>query len=247
MQHKIKRIRILGIPVDTVSMATACELVHEMIAANKKKNCILAVNPEKILALQKNASLRHLFEGAALLLPDGIGVVIASRLLYGEKIPRLPGADLMQRLCAEAADKKYKIFIYGSAEGVNKKAVENISGSYPGINIVGRAHGFQKEEAIDNLIHEINESGADILFIALGSPRQEEWLIQNLPRLHVGICQGIGGTLDTIAGTTKRAPVLFRKAGLEWLYRLVKEPKRIYRQSALPVFAFKVLKEKIRT
>lgn len=151
----------------------------------------------------------------------------------------------MPNICREAAKKGYKIFLYGSKEDINKSAFEKLQNIYPGIQIVGRANGYLKDDEMPNLMKEINQSGADILFVALGSPKQEQWIEANLPKLNVKVCQGIGGTLDTIAGRVERAPVFFRKAGLEWLYRLIREPKRIRRQSALPIFALKILKEKL--
>jgi len=205
---------------------------------------ILAINPEKVIKFQYDNFLRSMSEKAALLIPDGIGVVMAMRWLYGFPTTRVPGSELMPNICWEAAKKGYKIFLYGSKEEVNKGAVERLQNNYPGIQIVGRSNGYLKEDQMSGLIKEINKSCADILFVALGSPKQEQWIQTYLPKLNVKVCQGIGGTLDTIVGTVKRAPAFFRWAGLEWFYRLVKEPKRIRRQLVLPVFALKVLKEK---
>ena len=241
-----KRVRVLDIPVDAIDMNTAIKYVDNLIKNNKKRCYILAVNPEKIIALQKDPSLKYMFEDATLLIPDGIGVVLALRLLHGIRISRVPGADLMENICRESAKKGYKIFIYGAKEEVNKVATESIKKKYKGLQIVGRCNGYIPENRMSELIKKINNSGADILFIALGSPKQEKWIQRYLSELDVKICQGIGGTLDTIAGTTKRAPKSFQRMGLEWFYRLIREPKRIRRQIVLPVFASKVIKEKIR-
>jgi N-acetylglucosaminyldiphosphoundecaprenol N-acetyl-beta-D-mannosaminyltransferase len=242
----IKRVRILGIPVDYVDMKGSLDFVDSAISNNELQQYILAINPEKVIGLQHDSLLRSMSEKAALLIPDGIGIVLAMRWLYGLPATRVPGSELMPGICREATIKGYKIFLYGSKEDVNKSAVEKLQSTYPGIRIVGRANGYLEEDQMPNLIKEINESGADILFVALGSPKQEQWIQAYLPKLNVKVCQGIGGTLDTIAGRVKRAPTFFRWAGLEWLYRLMMEPKRIRRQIVLPIFALKVFKEGLR-
>jgi N-acetylglucosaminyldiphosphoundecaprenol N-acetyl-beta-D-mannosaminyltransferase len=149
-------------------------------------------------------------------------------------------------ICKVAANKGYRIFIYGSKEAINKQAKEKLKLLYPGISIVGRCNGYIRKERMDKLINDINSSEADILFVGLGSPKQEKWIQEYLPKLNVKVCQGIGGTLDTITGDTKRAPWYFQKAGVEWFYRLIKDPKRFRRQAILPVFAIRVIKEKLK-
>ena len=245
IENGIKRVRILGIPVDHVDMRCALDFVDSAIKNKKLQQYILAINPEKVVALQRDHFLRRMSERAALLIPDGIGVVLAIRWLYGLPATRVPGSELMPNICREAAKKGYKIFLYGSKEKINKAAVEKLRNIYPGIHIVGRSNGYVKEDQMPNLIREINASGADILFVALGSPKQEQWIHTYLPELNVKVCQGIGGTLDTIAGEVKRAPKIFRETGLEWLYRLASEPSRIRRQLVLPAFAFGIIKQKV--
>lgn len=237
----MKRVRLLGIPVDCITMKSALGYIDERIRNARCGSYIMAVNPEKIMAAQKAPFLKNMFEHAGLLIPDGIGVVLGVRKVYGVWSQRVAGADLMQQICRVAAEKGYKIYIYGSKEGVNKKAVEILKSRYAGIQIVGRSHGYLGEDEMGNLVKAINDSGADILFVALGSPRQEQWIDTHLENLNVKICQGIGGTLDTITGEMKRAPALFQKFGLEWFYRLVAEPRRARRQAALPVFMLKIL------
>ena len=141
----------------------------------------------------------------------------------------------------------YKVFIYGATEDVNKKAVDELKNRYPDLKIVGRANGYVKESEMPDLIDRINASKAEILFLALGSPKQEKWYATHKNRLHhVRVVQGVGGTLDTIAGTVKRAPEIWCKLQLEWLYRLIMEPKRIKRQKVLPIFAAMVLIAKLK-
>lgn len=242
--HPVERLRIFDVPVDAVTMDTALAEVDRIVKGEERGGYILAVNPEKVDVLEHDPFLNEMFEGASLLLPDGIGVVMAVRLLYGRAIGRVPGADLMQNLCRVAPQKGYKIFIYGAKEEVNAGACAILQERHPGIRIVGRANGYVSESEMPQLVEAINASEADILFIALGSPRQERWIQQYLPNLNVKVCQGIGGTLDTITGNVKRAPIIFQRLNLEWFYRLFKEPKRWRRQMVLPKFAWMVVKQR---
>jgi N-acetylglucosaminyldiphosphoundecaprenol N-acetyl-beta-D-mannosaminyltransferase len=243
--EEVERIRILGTPVDVVTMESALAGIDELIQRGIHSNYVLAVNPEKVFAIKKNRFLKEMFEKAELLIPDGIGIVLSLRLLYGKKIGRVPGAELMPNLCRLAMKRGYKVFVYGAKEEANKKAVKKLQIAYPGLNIVGRCNGYVAEERMGELLSTINRAAPDILFVALGSPKQEEWIHRYLSRLDVKICQGIGGTLDTIAGNVKRAPAPFCRVGLEWFYRLLKDPKRIRRQKVLPIFVARLLMQKL--
>jgi N-acetylglucosaminyldiphosphoundecaprenol N-acetyl-beta-D-mannosaminyltransferase len=237
---------VLNAPVDAVDVDAALGFVREYVRTATSPGYILAVNSEKAYALLVNPRMREFFDTAALLIPDGIGLVLAVRMLFGRKIGRVPGADLMQKICREAPRMGYRIFIYGSTEDVNRRAVVELRRRYQGINIVGRANGYAAADEPNGVIEQINASGADIVFIALGSPRQENWIRDNLPRLNVKLCQGVGGTLDTIAGTAKRAPDWVQSSGLEWLYRSLHQPSRAGRVLNLFKFAALVLGAKVR-
>jgi len=237
-----ERQRVFGVPVDIITVKDILDKIDFIIKNDIKHNNIMAVNAEKIMAAQKNGFLLKCLENAKFLIPDGTGATVALKVIHNRKVERIPGADLMHYICAESAKKGYKIFIYGSREEVNKKAVEQLQKLYPGINIVGRCNGYVSLNEMPKLIEQINNSGAQILFVALGSPKQELWISENLTKLNVNICQGIGGTLDTIAGTVKRAPYIFQKLGAEWIYRLLKQPKRIRRHINIWIFIFKVIK-----
>jgi len=152
----------------------------------------------------------------------------------------------MGQICRLAAEKGYGIFMFGASEEVSRKTAEVLPERYPGLRIVGRAHGYLRDDEMPALVERINASGAQILFLALGSPRQEKWYATHRDALKtVRVCQGIGGTLDTIAGNVKRAPEIWCRWNLEWLYRLLDDPRRWKRQRVLPVFATRVLIEKI--
>ena len=143
------------------------------------------------------------------------------RWLLGLPARRVAGAELMPGICRLARDRGWRVFVYGSREAVNREAVRRLKERFPRLAVAGRCNGYIAEAEMPRLVQEINDSAADILFVALGSPKQEQWMAQWLPHVRVKICQGIGGTLDTIVGNVRRAPWLFRVAGLEWFYRLL--------------------------
>lgn len=237
------RVKVLGVPVDCINMAVAVNTIDTWIKEDCKAKTVIAVNPEKVIAAQNNPELMRSVTNAGLLIPDGIGIVIATMLLQLGKMQRVPGAELMPALCSRAAKEGYRVFLFGATGDVNLAAAERLQKEYPDLQIVGRHDGYMSEDNMAEIISKINESRAQILFIALGSPRQEQWMDKYLPELDVNVCQGVGGTFDVIAGNIKRAPIFFRKMNLEWFYRLASQPKRLKRQRALPIFACRVLKE----
>ena len=238
----IERFEILGTPVNCVDMDRAVALSDHLITHSQEANSILAVNPEKIITAQKNPLIASALHSAALCIPDGIGVVVAARMLGIRHISRVPGSELMPRLCELAAAKGYGIYLFGANESVNQRAAAALLAQYPGLNIAGRDNGYLPESEYPALIERINRSGAKILFVALGSPRQERWIETHRQQLtQVRICQGVGGTMDVIAGEVKRTPLFFRRLSLEWAYRLITQPSRIGRQKALPLFVIRFL------
>jgi N-acetylglucosaminyldiphosphoundecaprenol N-acetyl-beta-D-mannosaminyltransferase len=242
--NEIKRLHVLSAPVDHVTMAGAINYVEALITNNRRGNYVLAVNAEKFMQLQNDLFLKSIFENASLLVPEGVGAIWGIRWIYRLPAERVPGIELMQNICRLAAEKKYGIFIFGSQEEINRKAVKKLSSLYPGIRIVGRCNGYISDNEMEKLVSDINRSKADILFVALGSPKQEEWIKEHISQLDVKICQGIGGSLDVLTGEMSRAPALFRKLPLEWLYRLIVDPKRIKRQLVIPRFLLKVFTQK---
>ncbi len=236
-----KRIEILGVPVDVLNMNGALEEVDLMIQSGVQ-NTIIAINPEKVIKAQRDSALLTWLNRARLIIPDGIGVVVAARLLKGVVMERVPGSELMPAICQHSVSKGYKLFLYGADPATVEKAVAKLKTTYTGIQIVGFQDGYINDNEMPNLIEKINASDANILFVALGSPRQELWMYNYLHQLsNIRVCQGVGGTFDVIAGTVKRAPKFFLNIHCEWLYRLLSQPKRLLRQTALPVFAYKVL------
>jgi len=244
----VQRIHVLGAPVDCVDMQAAIHYADQCIRESPRPRPILAMNPEKVIKARKDGQLCHLLREAALVLPDGYGVVLAARLAGIKNIGRVPGCEFMSELCRLAAKQGYKIFLYGGRPEVNEQVEATLINEIKGINVVGRCHGFISEAEQGALIDRINALGVQILFVALGSPAQEEWIKQYADQLTtVKVVQGVGGTFDVLTGHVKRAPALFLKMNLEWLYRLLVEPKRIKRQLALPHFAWLVLKERLKS
>ena len=206
---------------------------------------IFASNPEKNFSLPKDPQLLETFKNADLLLPDGVGIVWAARILYGAKLDRVTGAEFFFDICDLAAKEKCGIFIYGAKEETNEKATNILRKQFKDLKIAGRSNGYVSQSDMPNLLDFINKSKAKILFLALGSPKQEKWFeTYNCQLKHVRLCQCIGGSLDTIAGNVKRAPEFWQSFSLEWLYRLMMQPRRIRRQKILPLFVLAVLKDR---
>lgn len=239
----LARVNILGVPMDCVSMAQAVLIADEMVRLHSPGG-IYAVNPEKIVAAGNSPALLEALHAAGLLIPDGIGAVLAARLGGARGVPRVSGADLMPELCALAAMRGYPVFLYGGRPEVTPRAVKALRTSYPELIVAGHQHGYLTETELEAFPDRINASGAQLLFVGLGSPQQEIWIHKTLPRLTtVAVCQGVGGTFDVLAGRVKRAPLAWRKSYLEWLYRFLSEPARLRRFPRLINFAWRVWRE----
>lgn len=215
---------------------------EQFLATAGPPRAVIAVNPEKVMKARLDPRLLQCLRDAAVLIPDGIGVVVAARLLGLGRMERVPGSELMPKLCDMAARRGQSIYLFGGNADVNDDVAARLPNLYPGLRIAGRHHGYVDEANMGPIVADINASGAELLFLALGSPRQELWMAAHLPQLKVRICQGVGGTFDVIAGRVPRAPRAFIALNLEWFYRLLSQPQRLLRQTALPQFAWLVLK-----
>lgn len=233
--------KILGINVIQLDYKTLVNKIDENIN-NREKTFIVAINPEKILMARKNKKLLNILNNADYPIPDGIGIIYASRLNKGSIKTRVTGINTMEELCSFATKKKYRVFLYGGKEEIVKKAKEQLEKTYKGINIVGYINGYETNNK--EIINKINNCHPDIVFVALGSPKQEYWIYDNMEAIDAKVFQGVGGSFDVISGKTKRAPKKVQKLGLEWLFRLIKEPKRVFRQIKLIKFVFLVLLNK---
>lgn len=235
------RVELLGVYIDALNMEQTVDKVAGFIRSGRPHR-IITVNPEYLYRGQYQRELLELAHGADLLTADGVGIVWACRLA-GRPVPeRVTGIDLMQRLCARAATEGWRVFLLGAAPGVAQAAADKLTQLHPDLQIVGIHHGYFTDMESDNIVKNIREAAPDILFVALGAPRQEQWIARYQPRMGVPVAMGVGGSFDVISGKKKRAPMWVQRLKMEWLYRLLSEPSRIKRQLVLPKFVLLVLK-----
>ncbi len=241
-QQQCEKIEIMNIPIYNVTMTEALQKL-EHFAKGERVHRVFTPNPEIIMLARENTKLSSILREADLVVPDGIGVVIASKLMKGNSLKeRVAGYDMVQNTMKQAVNKGYKYYFFGSKPGVAEKAAEEMRKTYPGIQIVGTHDGYFKPEESEQIVEDINKSGANILLVALGAPKQEIWIEENKMKLtHVRVAIGVGGSLDVMAGMVKRAPLIYQKLGLEWFYRLIKEPTRFGRMLVLPKFLIYIL------
>jgi N-acetylglucosaminyldiphosphoundecaprenol N-acetyl-beta-D-mannosaminyltransferase len=235
-------LSILGVritPFDSYSQAIECVLSR--INTGKETFCV-AINPEKIYRAQKDNKAMDLINTANLHLCDGIGTAIAMKILYGRTIVRITGIQFFLDLIAKVEKKGLKVFLLGASPKSNEGAFQKLIEKHPHLQIVGRQDGYFKDSQA--IVQKINDSGADLLFVAMGSPKQEFWVAKYRETITAPFCMGVGGSFDVISGCVKWAPKIFRKTGTEFLYRLITSPKRWRRQLVLPKFVLMVLKEK---
>jgi N-acetylglucosaminyldiphosphoundecaprenol N-acetyl-beta-D-mannosaminyltransferase len=234
---------ILGIPVHDVTTEETLALIDEFVH-KQTPHQICTVNPEFIMTAQRDAEFKRILNHSALNLPDGIGVVWAAKRLGKPLRERVAGSDLVDLIADRAQTTGWRIFLLGAAEGVAEQAAIILRERYPQTNIVGVYAGSPRPEDEADITARIRLSEADVLLVAYGAPKQDKWIARNIEPTGTAVAIGIGGSLDFIAGTQKRAPQRMQRLGLEWLYRLVREPWRWRRQLALPKFAWAVLRSR---
>ena len=237
---------ILGVPVDTLTNEEALLLAKKFINGEKFYNIVVTPNPEVIVKALKDSELLEIIKNADLVIPDGIGVVLASKLNKVKIKERVTGFDLIQNLFDYIKDTKHTVYFLGAGKGVAEEAKKKCEAKYKGIKVVGFHDGFFNKEEELKIIEEIKQKKPDILLVGLGVPLQEKWIYKYRGNLPVKLLIGCGGTIDGLAGNVNRAPKFFRKLGLEWFYRLLKQPSRFFRMLNLPKFAILVLIDKIK-
>ncbi|HHW57114.1 MAG TPA: WecB/TagA/CpsF family glycosyltransferase [Clostridia bacterium] len=236
----MRKLDIFGVPIDPVTMTEALEILSGFLRESKL-HIVATPNAEIVMMAQKDREYMEILNNTDLNVPDGSGIVFASKVFKKPLKERVAGFDLMMEFIKNISSKNVKIYLLGAKPEIVEQARINLRKLYPAIKIVGTHDGYFTENEEEKIIDEINSSGAEVLFVALGAPKQEKWIYKNRGKLKVKIAMGVGGSFDVIAGKAKRAPYLYRKLGLEWLYRLIQEPWRYKRMMALPKFAFKVL------
>ena len=233
-------ITILGIPVCDVTTEEALALIDRFVH-DKSPHQLCTVNPEFIMAAQHDAEFRRVLQRSALNLPDGVGVLWAARRLGHPLRERVAGSDLVGRIADRAQATGWRIFLLGAAEGVAERAAQILQLRYPQTHFVGVYAGSPNIEEEADIATRIRSARADILMVAYGAPGQDKWIARNIERTGAAVALGIGGSLDFIVGKQKRAPRWMQRSGLEWLYRLAREPRRWRRQLALPRFVWRIL------
>jgi len=207
----------------------------------KTYSMIFTPNPEIVMMAQKDLEYKDILAEGDLVIPDGIGIIMASRIKKLGLEKRLPGIEMMESILKYCNNAKKSIYLLGSSNENVEKAAKNIGEIYPNIVIVGYHDGFFDKTEELKIVDKINEVKPDILFVAMGAPKQEKWMYKHRKILNVKVSMGVGGAIDVWAGAVKRAPKLFRNIGMEWFYRVITNPKRIKRSLVLPQFLLKVL------
>ena len=235
------RIDVLGVGFDNLTMeeavAEGLRLLHE-----EGSHYVVTPNPEIVEVCRENTEAMAAVNGADLVLPDGIGVIKGAAMLGTPLKEKTPGIEFASALMGKMAEEGLSLYLLGAKPGVAERAAERLAAQYPGLKIAGTHDGYFQEDG--PVVEAIRQSGADCVFVCLGAPKQELWMKKNGPDTGARLLCGLGGSLDVFAGTVERAPRFWCDHGLEWFYRLCKEPKRIGRMMKLPLFLVHVKQEK---
>ena len=227
------RIDVLGVGFDNLTMEEALAAGMEHIR-RRSRAIVVTPNPEIVMAAREDPELRELLEQAELVLPDGIGIIHGARILGTPLREKLPGVDFADRLMARLGKEGGSVYLLGAKPGVAELAAQRLAAKHPGLRIAGTHHGYFQEDG--PVVEAVNAARPDLLLVCLGCPKQEKWMFRHRAELDVGLMAGLGGSLDVFAGVVRRAPPVFQKLGLEWFYRLCREPRRIGRMMKLPAF-----------
>ncbi|MEW8970506.1 MAG: WecB/TagA/CpsF family glycosyltransferase [Mesobacillus sp.] len=237
-------VDILGVKFVKLSRGEILSAVEGSIDSNGKMFVVTA-NPEIVMHAKDHADYMRTVSNADMVIADGIGVIIGSKILNTPLPERVAGFDLLTELLKRGNEKNWRVFFLGAKDEVLQEAVRNVRKDYPNLVIAGSHHGYFKDD--DTKVADlVREAQADMVFVALGFPRQENWIETYMPTFDKGLFMGVGGSFDVLAGHVQRAPEIWQKLNLEWLYRLLKQPSRWKRMLALPLFIVEVVKEKNR-
>lgn len=239
----MNRIDVLGVGFDDLTRENAIEMCKRLIDEHRSAYMVTP-NPEIVMAAWDNPGLHEAICGADLVIPDGIGVVRAARIIGTPLKERLPGIEIGEAILEYAAASGKSVFLLGAKPGVAETAAAKMRELFPGLDVCGTNDGYFKDDG--PVIEKINAARPDFLMVCLGAPKQELWMAENAPKLDVGLMAGLGGSLDVFAGTVSRAPKLWQRMNAEWLYRCIKEPWRFRRISRLPLFIIKAWIKRIR-
>lgn len=234
-------VDLLGLPISRVNWSEALCRLAAFIESGEPHQVITA-DASAVVIAAGDAEHREIWRRADLVTPDGAGILWAARRLGEPLRERVPGVEIAEALCRMAADRGLGVFFYGAAPGVADAAAAAMQARYPELRVAGTEHGFITPEEQRQLVGRIREARPAVLLVALGIPRQEKWIAAHLRELGVPVCVGVGGTLDVFAGSVDRAPLWMQRRGLEWLYRLCRDPRKIRKVATLPRFMWRVLR-----
>ena len=237
------KIDVMGLKFDSMTMDEALSRA-EVLLRGDKAAYVVTPNAEIAYEALHDVQLREMLNGADLMLPDGAGVVLASKLLRTPVKQKVAGVDFAAGLLGVLERNGQSLYLLGGKTGIGELAAQKMLEAHPQLRIAGIADGYFQDEA--PVIAKINASGADALFVCLGAPKQERFMVQHQQELHVHLMAGLGGSLDAFAGTVQRAPAWMIRLNLEWLYRLIREPKRFRRMLRLPKYLWAVMLKRIR-
>ena len=224
-----QKVNVLGCSVTKLSIDGFVGFAEQFISSGKP-HYIAVANAAKIVKMRSDKELKSSIETAHLVGADGVPLVWAARLLGETLLGRVNGTDLMYRLLERSNQKGYRIFFFGTKEKILQKVIERVRTEYPGVNIAGCHHGYFTPSQELSIVRKIREAKADILFIAFGTPKKELWIKRYLNSMEVPVVHGVGGSFDVLAGVIPRAPLWMQRYGLEWLFRLCQEPRRMWRR-----------------
>ena len=236
------RITVLGIPIDRITMPEAVDRARAFLDGGGSHIIVTADSAGLVMA-QRDAELRDIMRSADLVTPDSTGILLAARLA-GTPLPqRVSGIDLAQEICRLCAESGQSVFFLGAAPGVADEAANALRQKFPSLRIAGTHDGFFEDDA--PVIQQVRQSGAGALFAAMGIPKQEKWIARHIKETGVAVAIGLGGSFDVFSGRVERAPAWMRNHGLEWVYRLARNPRKIRKVAHLPVFALLTLAERL--
>ena len=239
----MSRTDVLGVGFDNVTKAEAVERALELIDAREGRY-VVTPNPEIVMLAKENPALKEALAGADIVLPDGAGIVKGAAILGRPMKEKVPGIDFACGVMARLPERGGSVYLFGAKPGVAEAAAETLRTKFPGLVISGTSDGYFSDDGPP--LEKIKDAAPDFLLVCLGAPKQELWMAKMSGKLPVGLMVGLGGSLDVFAGTVKRAPEAWQKLDLEWLYRLLKEPRRIGRMMKLPLFVIEAAGERLR-
>ena len=238
----MNRVNVLGVGIDNLTLSEAVDKALSLISEHR---CAYMVtpNPEIVMAAWDDPKVSKAIENADLVIPDGVGVMQAARILGTPLREHMPGIDAATEILKRLASRGGSVFLYGARPGVAEKAAERMKQLFPGLVICGTNDGYGNDDGA--VVSKINAAKPDFVMVCLGVPKQELWMAKHAAKLDAGLMAGLGGTIDVFSGQTKRAPLIWQKLKLEWLYRCFEEPKRFRKVKRIPQFIIKAWRKRL--